>query len=66
MRFTAKYPDRCAANCGERIEPGDTVEYVDDDLVHEGCVPESEIEREVRPVCPDCFTEIALNGACSC
>ncbi|MEX8058595.1 hypothetical protein [Microbacterium sp. 16-032] len=66
MTFTARYAGRCAADCGEQIAPGDEVEFVDDQLVHDGCTPTPQAERAPRPVCPDCFTEIALNGACSC
>lgn len=66
MSFEAKCGGRCAAECGTRIDPGDQVEYVDDELVHVGCVPEPESEPKPRPVCPNCFMEIALNGACSC
>lgn len=67
MTFVARYDDVCAANCDMRIHPGDHVRYVDDQLVHVGCFPaEDEPEREPRPVCRDCFTEIALNGSCSC
>lgn len=66
MTFTARYAGRCAADCGEQITPGDEVEFVDDQLVHDGCTPTPHVERAPRPVCTDCFTEIALNGACSC
>lgn len=38
--------------------------YVDGQLVHVGCVPAD--EPEPRPVCPTCFLEIPLNGACGC
>ena len=34
--FTARYRGRCAG-CDEEIEPGQSVAYVDDDLVHAGC-----------------------------
>ena len=61
MTFTARYDGTCAAECGDRIHP------VDDQLVHVGCFPKpDEPEPEPRPTCPNCFTEIALNGACSC
>lgn len=66
MTFTAKYDGTCAAECGERVHPGDRVKYVDDQLVHEGCVPAQVVERAPRPVCPECFTETAVNGACAC
>lgn len=36
MTFLARYPGRCAAVCDEPIDPGDIVEYVDEQLVHEG------------------------------
>lgn len=65
MTFEARFPGRCGG-CGNLIHPGDGVEYVDDTLVHGGCAPQPDVDRPARPVCPDCFTEIALNGACSC
>ena len=37
--FTATFPGRCS-ECGEQIEVGDDVQYVDDELVHEDCNPE--------------------------
>lgn len=66
MTFVAKYSGRCAAECGDPIAPGAAVAYIDGALVHDGCIPADEVERAPRPTCPDCFTEIALNGACSC
>ncbi len=67
MTFTARYDGVCAANCDMRIHPGDHVRYEGDQLVHVGCfLPEDEPEPAPRPTCPNCFTEIALNGACSC
>lgn len=66
MSFTARFGGRCAAECGERIKPGDVVEYVDDQLVHEGCVPAPVMERPAREQCPDCFTERSVTGACMC
>jgi len=65
-RFLAKYAGRCAADCDQPIDPGDIVEFVDDQLVHEGCVPAPVVERAPRPICPTCFIEIALNGTCAC
>lgn len=63
--FTARYAGPCAG-CEERIFGGDEVWFVDDQLVHVGCMPAPEREPDPRPVCPTCFMEIALNGACSC
>ncbi len=65
MTFPARYPGRCGG-CDQGIQPGDEVEYVDEQLVHAGCIPMPEVETEPRPVCPTCFTTIALNGACLC
>lgn len=62
MSFEAKYSGVCTA-CDERITPGERVEYGDGDRVqHVECPP----DPEPRPVCPNCFMEIALNGMCSC
>lgn len=64
--FRARYDGVCAADCGNRIHPGDTAQYVEGQLVHHGCVPDEKPEPEPRPVCSTCFMEIALNGACQC
>jgi hypothetical protein len=37
--FAAAYPGECA-ECFDPIEPGDDVQYVDDELVHADCNPE--------------------------
>lgn len=62
--FAARYNGTCAVECGHRIHEGDMVQYVEGQLVHVGCVPDE--EPEPRPVCPNCFMEIAKNGACQC
>lgn len=62
MSFSARWDSKTPCpECEERIKTGERVEYVDDALTHVSCEP-----REPRPVCPDCFMEIALSGACSC
>lgn len=57
MTFTAKYSGRCAS-CDDRIHPGDTVTYDDDELVHAVCevrsLPNSRDDRSA--VCRDCWT----------
>lgn len=63
--FTARYNGACAAECGHRIHEGDMVQYVDGQLVHVGCIPDEQ-GLSPRPVCPNCHTTIALNGACLC
>lgn len=37
--FTAHYDGLCG-ECGDEIEPGDEVQYVDDELVHADCSTE--------------------------
>lgn len=65
--FPARYDGVCAAGCDSRIHPGDTVQFVDGQLVHVECAARLlAAEPKPRPVCPDCHMEIALNGACSC
>lgn len=58
MSFEAKYHGHCANDCGDRIEPGDQVEYIGDELVHGHCDlpddPDEPTRNERR--CPDCFT----------
>lgn len=63
--FQARYNGACAVDCGHRIHEGDMVQYVDRQLVHVGCIPD-EKEPEPRPVCQECWTEIAANGTCMC
>lgn len=58
--FQAKYPGRCA-DCGERIEAGDAVRYVDDELVHDACTATSPPPR-TPPVCATCW--LAHAGEC--
>lgn len=63
--FLAKYDGRCAgAGCDQPIDIGDIVEYVEEQLVHEGCLPPAEVKP--APVCASCFMEIAKNGSCGC
>lgn len=64
--FPARYDGACAADCGNRIHPRDMIQFVEGQLVHVGCIPEEQPEPEPRPVCPTCFLEIPLNGACQC
>jgi hypothetical protein len=51
--FTARYTGRCAADCRNPIEPGDHVQYVDDELVHVGCQPAAPPRPAV--VCTTCW-----------
>lgn len=37
--FAAAYSGTCD-ECGDEIEPGDDVQYVDDELVHADCNPD--------------------------
>jgi hypothetical protein len=56
--FPARFDGVCAADCGNRIHPGDRVRYDDDDrLRHDECTPKPD-PLELRPnevVCPDCW-----------
>jgi hypothetical protein len=58
--FEARYGGPCAADCGERIHPGDPVRYVADELCHDECAgqvedrPPARVEL-VRP-CSACWT----------
>jgi hypothetical protein len=57
--FEARYHGPCA-ECADRIEPGDDVVYVADELVHLRC---SEQEKRPQPkVCQRCF--LAHAGDC--
>lgn len=58
MSFLARYDGTCAAQCGQRIHPGDAVTYdADDRLVHEVCTPARD-PLDIRPgeiTCGVCF-----------
>lgn len=65
MTFLAKYASVCPGQgCEDPIDIGDIVEWVEGHVVHEGCMPPPEVKP--RPVCTDCWMEVALNGSCSC
>ncbi len=58
--FRARYPGRCAADCGTRIEVGDEVVYLDDVVIHADCdtpTPEKPVD-----ICPRCH----LTLPCDC
>lgn len=59
VTFTARFPGTCAAECGRRIITGDSVLFIDDELVHADCTP-----RDERPadVCGSCW----LTKPCDC
>ena len=56
--FRAQWDGACAANCGNRIHPGDTVRYDDNDqLRHDECTPKRD-PLELAPsevVCGVCW-----------
>ena len=60
MSFIAQYRSRCAAGCGDPIRPGDSAEYVADELMHEECadggLSDRALERQLarERVCASC------------
>jgi hypothetical protein len=54
--FEARYPGTCAADCGQRIHPGQNVTYVDEQLVHATCADHPPPARREPAVCPSCWT----------
>lgn len=55
MTFTACYHGACHA-CGEHVNPGDQVTWVDDEIVHTDC--DTPTGRPVPPpaeICTDCW-----------
>lgn len=54
--FRARFPGRCAADCGEPIEPDQEVGYIGDELVHAGCEDAalSDAEEHGTP-CTSCW-----------
>lgn len=59
--FEARFPGVCAG-CGEGVEVGDLVWYVDGEVEHVECVP----VLEAGETCPECFTVVAKSGDCLC
>ena len=55
MTFEARYPGRCNL-CDERIEPGDTATYTDDQIVHARCDREPAREDDLGEICGKCWT----------
>lgn len=65
-KFEARYPGRCPA-CHEPIDIGDDLIIEDDQAVHFECAGDRPRRSIVpREVCSRCFTQKAVNGACSC
>ena len=60
VSFEAKYLGKCP-HCGDRINPGDEVEYAGDDLIHTDCDEAETVER-VTATCTSCF----LQKPCPC
>jgi hypothetical protein len=66
--FEAKYRSRSSSPvCDRPIRPGDDVVFVDQELFHDECALDDGAPTPIsRPVCPECFTERSVSGACSC
>ena len=62
--FLANFDGRCS-ECPEPIKRGDEVRFVDHVLQHGHC-PDHEPVQVERDVCPACFTERSVTGACAC
>jgi hypothetical protein len=59
--FEAAYVGTCG-NCDGKIRDGQWVQFdTTDQLVHVIC-PDPTVA--VRPMCPDCFTELPATGVC--
>lgn len=55
--FTARFGGACAADCGDRISPGDEVAYIADELMHAECAgAEPPAPRPEPAPCPRCWT----------
>jgi hypothetical protein len=52
--FVARYRGECA-DCGDRIEPGQQVTYVDDELTHADCADGTAPARRDPGPCPHCW-----------
>lgn len=63
MAFGAKYKSLCSS-CDSMIEPGELVEYRDDEVVHVSC-PDV-VQLVAGEVCGKCFMEKSVTGECGC
>jgi hypothetical protein len=64
-KFEARYPGRCPS-CQHGIEVGDELIMEDEVAVHFDCAGEPTKRIRPREVCPRCFTEKSVSGACAC
>ena len=63
--FEARYPGRCAA--GDEISVGDILAYDSDRQgIHVECADYPDRPKKRGEICPRCFTEKSLTGACAC
>lgn len=62
--FEAQYPGRCTV-CDEWFEKGTEIRMSPAGARHDRC-PEGFTPLTPREVCPRCFMEKALSGACEC
>jgi hypothetical protein len=64
VSFEAQYEGRCPA--GDAIEPGDEIEYFDDQVVHTDCLAfvrsRARRDEKTREVCTTCW----LLKPCEC
>jgi hypothetical protein len=59
----AEYEDTCYS-CGNDIEVGDAIVSTGDEgWIHQRCL---NVNAKPAPLCPTCFTTLAVNGACGC
>ena len=61
----ASWHGRCGV-CDGTIRPGEFCRQVEGEIAHSTCVGSSRIEPITRAVCPECFTEVSVSGACLC
>lgn len=55
--FVAKWESECADHtCPLPIRPGHLATYIDDELVHEDCIPRVVVPPKPSDVCGTCWT----------
>jgi hypothetical protein len=60
--FKAQYEGHCHAKSLDPIQPGESVTYVDDRLVHAKCANDSTVKPRPVTVCQECW----VAKPCSC
>lgn len=63
--FPAAFHGKCD-HCGDRWQPDDPIAWDGIGFVHEACAIRTDADDSAGNVCPSCWLQRAINGACVC